>query len=372
MTRIRSCTNGEGILVCIVSEVLATDISASSLVHALRERRFVHLARLLHYRIATLPDPKARETCLRQLERLSEDAVDRLLRSPALCEILRLGGDAESLISLLESEAALDSGGAIAHRGGWSALGNVWLGDEPPNPFWPLRLREGHLTGPELACGIPIDLSLPPAVGRPSAGLKNPRIPDCGETQQAVELLNAAVDILDETSPINHTIFVGLTSNVVLRIDSARAAESWGASSGVAIGRTVIVNPAVAAGPHVLAESLLHEATHTAVDCAELESPLILDPVALADATVSSPWTGNPLSLHAFLHACAVWAVLLEYWANYRMAGRTTEYGRERCAFIRRGFAEVNEGRRCLEQFQSSLSNAALQVVEATSAFSRT
>lgn len=353
--------SGEDTLAYLVSETLSLDLAAAELAATLQSQRINHLARLLPYRVATLPEPEAREVCLQLIGRLSVEMADCLLRAPVLCRILRMGDNTSQLVTLLEGEVALEPSAPPCYLERWSALGNIWLGQQVPESPLPLQSRDGRFVGPDLECGIPLDLSLPPFIDRPSAGLKSPRLLTCTETLETIELLNASVDILREVSPIGYQVLTQLTSNIVLRVDVARPMESWGASSGAAIGRTVLVNPAAAGGPHFLAEFLLHEATHTALDCAELENPLIIDAGGLIEGTVLSPWTGNLLSLHAFLHACVVWAVLLAYWSQFEADGRADEKAKERRKFIRRGFEALDM--RSLEPFRMSLSDAAFRVI---------
>lgn len=320
--------------------------------------RLSFIARLLKFRVATAADRSIREACTALLDRLPLDAAARLLRSPVLCGALRSGAELKELADLIEGELALDSK-SEQHLERWSAFGDVWLGANAPPPDVPTRLVDGRYLSPTVACGIPIDLSLPPGVGRPTAGLRDPRLPDAEETTQAIAIIDQAIKLLGNLSPAGYSIVRALTSTFVLRIDEGRPDEAWGASSGMVIGRTVLVNSAKSR-PSLVAEHILHEATHTAIDCAELRAPLLLDSREVADELVLSPWTGNALTIHAFLHACAVWAVLLEYWSAYCVDADDRD-AVARCAYVRRGFEQLDDN--TLTRFRRILSEGAVRLV---------
>jgi len=354
----------------VLGRVLEAPVAPGELeqvVPLLQRRRLEHLARLLHYRIAKLPDRAQAAACLALLDALSETAALRLLRAPALCEVLRLDGDGARLLALLQAEHDLDTG---THRDGWCALGAVWLGEGPPPGAPAVTYGHGRFRARALACGIPLDLSLPAAVENPGAGLRRPLVPDRETTLDGLDRLDRAVALLDEVVPAAHGLLRGLGGNIVLREDAARTSECWGASSGIAIGRIVVVNPAAAASTGMLAEALLHETVHAALDCAELGSPLLRLDAAGADATLPSPWSGNPLSPHAFLHACVVWAVLLDYWSGYRALRGEEEGAVARQAYIRRGFAAI-DGRDALAPVAHCLADAAPDVVAIACACAR-
>src|SRR5688572_13142597 len=107
--------------------LLGASVAAADMIAELDIRRLEALARLLHYRIATLPDRGEAARCLVAIEGLSEVAAGRLLRDPGLCLALRLGPGGGELVALLEAALV-----------------------EPDEPL------------PALACGLPLDRSLPP------------------------------------------------------------------------------------------------------------------------------------------------------------------------------------------------------------------
>ncbi|MBD2233658.1 HEXXH motif-containing putative peptide modification protein [Phormidium tenue] len=88
------------------------------------------------------------------------------------------------------------------------------------------------------------------------------------------------------------------------------------ACSPIAIGRTVLRNPhRTEVDEEELAECLIHEAIHTAIDIAELESPMFL-PATVSNVKLISPWSGRSLDINTYLQACWVWFGLASFWAD--------------------------------------------------------
>lgn len=330
------------VLVDVVSTVLGRQIPSVEFTQTLKTLRLERLARLLHLRIAKLADPNERDDCRCILDQISEDAAERLLCSPMFCELLRVGLCDRFLKNVLSVEHAASTGKYID---AWSVLGDCWFGRESPAAQLCLKRDKGRYWSPRLTCGIPLDLSLPAFVKNPSAGLQRPFIPDAQITLHALNCMNIALDVLHEIYPFGYGIFTSLVSNIVVRGDAARAEECWGASSGAAISRIVIVNAQASADARMLGEVLLHEAIHCAIDCVELVNPLIQFPTSEGtsmEAAIPSPWTRNTLTPHAFLHACVVWAVLLRYWVACEVRYGADDVSETRRLFIERGFSTLD------------------------------
>lgn len=275
------------VLCRIVAGILERPLDDAGMVPALRAIRLERLARLLHLRIARMEAADAgRAGAL--LDAMDDAQAEALLHSPALCEILRTGRPADGLLALM-------------------------------------------------AAGAPFRPPLPARLANPSAGLQQPFIPGAGEKIHARERIGAALNHLHSVVPRGHAVFKGLVEEVVQRGDSARRSECWGASSGAAIGRIAVINVTASESPAQLGEVLLHEATHCAIDCAELVAPLAA--LDHADSPLTpSPWTGNPLAPHALIHASVVWAVMHEYWR----ACRGLPQAAARLHFIEQGFERLD------------------------------
>jgi len=318
-----------GVIACMLRSHLTPDM----LVETLQNVRLENIARILHYRIAGMQQPSQRDACLGMLNALSELQALRLLCSPALCEALRTNGGDDGIVKLLAS--ACDAG----------------------------KEDKKLACAPRLACGVALDLSLPDQLRFPSAGLWVARSPSGEELSATVKHLDGALSFMAQMHPFGHQIFTRLVSNIVVRHDAGRPQDCWGASSGIAIGRVVIVNALAQPDARVLGEILLHEATHCAIDCAELHVPLWrTDELANEAVFLTSPWSGNELTAHAFAHACIVWAVLLHYWTACQQHYGVDTGSQARRAYIEKGFRKL-EREMALRQALAPLSSKALQAV---------
>jgi hypothetical protein len=89
-----------------------------------------------------------------------------------------------------------------------------------------------------------------------------------------------------------------------------------------------------------LAGLLLHEAIHAMLFMwEETFGHFVVDRAAADDVRLASPWTGRPLKLSAFIHACMVWYGMYWFWKvasqrNHWPADRTREFMKA----ARRGF----------------------------------
>lgn len=291
----------------------------------LTSERQTRLARMLHYRISKLKSPIESEKAASILEGLSGIVADRLLSSPRVSEVLRTGGQDDILLDLLNVAEAESDGKSIV---AWSLLGNKWLG---------LSGEDQKLVGNNsLFCGVPIDSSCGLSVVSPSGGMIDPYFLGEDQIASALNDINSGVEFLRQTYHPGYRRFVTLVSNMLLRGDRQRPNECWGATSGIAIGRLLMVNPFIVQEPSLLGELLLHETVHISIDCGELKSPLWNEELSLLPDIVS-PWSGNVISSHAMLHAVIVWAILLDYWNVCVRETKITEKGLQRRTFVASG-----------------------------------
>jgi len=314
---------------------LGREPTATETIDRVQEGRLAWLARELAIALSGQAD-------LADLWRsLSLRAVERILGAPIICQYLRVGGDAAELQRILRAEFALDQ--EVERRvDHWSALGDVWLGGAPPPEAAGLeRGPDGRYHAPALACGISIDLSLPAVIAYPSANVAVPGLPDAKQIADSVARLDSAILCVAEVDPVMHHALPSLISNIVLRTNSATPERLQSGSSAAALGRVVLVNAGARANStDMLAEVLIHEASHTAISTVELTCPLVTDAVPLADCRILSPWTGACLPVHAFLHACLVWYAVSGFWARVGRLDKRVERDARR-EMIRQGFLKL-------------------------------
>jgi HEXXH motif-containing protein len=115
---------------------------------------------------------------------------------------------------------------------------------------------------------------------------------------------------------------------VSLRFEPGAPAKINSSSFSQFIGLALLVNPHLpAVDVEKLTDSIVHESIHSMLFMLEeVEAPFLLDRLS-AKIMVTSPWSGNVINLHAYLHACLVWYGLYRFW---RRVSSTGEYSAER------------------------------------------
>lgn len=145
---------------------------------------------------------------------------------------------------------------------------------------------------------------------------------------EARVLIDAALALLTDRHPPAARFVTACTALVRVRRDHR---PFYSSSPERMIGATILWNlstPGVTV--EMVAEALVHEAIHSLLD---MDSGLRADgdapggawmPAAmLADGTsrTVSPWTGAPLSVAIFVHACVVWYALFTLWRDLLSGG---------------------------------------------------
>lgn len=284
------------------------------------------------------------------LPKLSLRATDRILKSPRVCQALRVGQPI-LLRCALEAEIVLDLFPEQPFEG-WSALGDVWLGAASPEQSAPLIIDgAGRWRGPSLSNGVPIDLSEPLLPNFPQAALESADHVGTTVDLQAVAKLEEAVVFLATCSAAASSAVEQTTANLLLRTDSRSAGVLRNASSSAAIGRTVLINVGDAnVSVADIAEALVHESIHALASCAELQDPLLQADGVASPICMQSPWTGAALHPHAFLHACLVWFGIYHLWKSSVQRGLLVRHARQRMSEIRAGFSRFPDCEPILEK----------------------
>ncbi len=229
---------------------------------------------------------------------------------------------------LARTQAAVD---AAAARAAWrfgplaGRARDVWARSQPVGAvlFWPHRFADpATALGEALdAAGTPADATL--ADGRLSVVLEG------GCAGQEIDRLGAALALLESLSPPAHAFTLAMTRRIVLAPCNTRTAF-WSSSPERFLFGTRLWNLADDSA-HVpdVAGALVHEAIHTWLDLDCLlrrDTPGLepwMPPDLMSDGVsrLASPWSGAPLSLPIFVHACFVWYGLLNLWAGAHAQG---------------------------------------------------
>ncbi len=118
-------------------------------------------------------------------------------------------------------------------------------------------------------------------------------------------------------------------TQVSLRFEPGAPSKINSSSFSQYIGLALLVNPHLpAVDVEKLTDSIVHESIHSMLFMLEeVASRFLLDRLS-AKIMVKSPWSGNVINLHAYLHACLVWYGLYWFW---RRASLTGLFSAERC-----------------------------------------
>ncbi len=111
-------------------------------------------------------------------------------------------------------------------------------------------------------------------------------------------------------------VFVDAQLDAVLLRRSAAIGQPTSSSNRTHVGVAVLTNlDASPDAPLVCAEALVHESVHQYLYRIEREHGPLCD----LDATrrYRSPWSGNRIPLHSFVHACFVYQALLAFWSRH-------------------------------------------------------
>ena len=212
----------------------------------------------------------------------------------------------------------------------WSALGDLayaYAKDEG----WTRQFSAARAAG-----FLPVDTRCPATRGEiPGMGTESAEISKAEESE-IVNRLVEAIDLVEAASGATLQLFRDFVRVIVARETTQRRNFHSGGAR-ITPGRIIVNNVLGAKGVERIADALVHEAIHCAIDHIELEQPIV---IALGvDARIESPWTGRSLDLNTFVQACYVWYGLANFWERVdRRHDLRFEGGRAMLAQARRGF----------------------------------
>lgn len=212
----------------------------------------------------------------------------------------------------------------------WSALGDrayVYSADKG----WVRQVSATKLAG-----FLPVDARCPatrneiPGMARKSAPISE------AEEFRIVDRLVETISLIEAGSSAALQLFRDFAQVVVAReLIEERTFQACGAR--ITPGRIVVNNVLGAESVEAVADAMIHEAIHCAIDHCELEQPIV---VALdVEARLTSPWSGRSLDLNTFVQACFVWYGLAGFWERVdRRSDLRSEASSAMLAQAKRGF----------------------------------
>ncbi|MEQ1717198.1 MAG: HEXXH motif-containing putative peptide modification protein [Hyphomicrobium sp.] len=138
------------------------------------------------------------------------------------------------------------------------------------------------------------------------------------EEASANEKITNAFAQIQVAAPTAAAFIVRYAKSIVARKRDGENIVFQSASRNAYIGQIVLLNPhASHVDAEYIAESLIHEATHSLLWRAEVLDHFLLDP-GRDTGTVQSPWSGETVYYYTLLQACFVWYGIYWFWENMR------------------------------------------------------
>jgi HEXXH motif-containing protein len=137
---------------------------------------------------------------------------------------------------------------------------------------------------------------------------------DAAETKITMRKLARAMKAIRAVSTEAHG-FVSLFLNQIVARKTQSAARWASFSTSDCIGRASFLNPQHPRYDWInLANDLVHEAIHAFHYILDDRFCLLPESEPARHVKVTSPWTGNSLSLYSYVSACFVWFGLAHFW----------------------------------------------------------
>lgn len=238
----------------------------------------------------------------------------------------------------------------------WSSLGDA---------CYSVAEEEGRISyaAPLLGGFLPLDTRCP-ATRREIPGVPNHSTEISADDEHRIhDVFDRAFAIIDATNSQAIGFVADFGRVLVVRQDPLDPG-SHSAGARVTPGRMVMTNPLLRSDtPECLADFVIHEAIHCAIDHCEVVSP-ILRGVGFAPA-IRSPWTGKLLDVNTFVQACFVWYGLVHFWRTARSVSELCTPGSEQMlAQAESGFRRADPGA-LLEAHSSEVNPEVIEVVRA-------
>lgn len=133
------------------------------------------------------------------------------------------------------------------------------------------------------------------------------------EYERITENLARALHII-RFVPNAHKMICRFTKVIVIRKNPAYGYYSSSSRSYPTV--QIITNPQLMSVDDII-DSVVHEAIHSFLYSIELIHPFIIDRSIENTFKLVSPWSGQLLPLHSYIHACFVWYGLYFYWMQH-------------------------------------------------------
>ena len=298
--------------------------SLPSLVHDLY---YKHMINSLGHVIMNVSkkNPHKGRLLLTAVDNLPDESFLRLITAPETFRRLKYKGFFQSdvlafLTDSVEAEYFRTGLKFEVLKDIWSALGDCYFPKgKPAHNIGIKRILQYDpdktYFAPILKNGIPVDYCSPSTKGKLPGNVLPPEEYGIGEVMMIIGNLNESIEKITFINKNLSYILSYFTKIISIRKHETLSPYFNSGSSSAYLGRIVLENPQLTNVTVVdLTEALIHETIHSLLYSIELEEPFILDTSIEPKFRVCSPWTGNELPLHSYLHACLIWFGLAHFW----------------------------------------------------------
>lgn len=276
----------------------------------------------LEYRVSALnklrtDNDKIENVIISKINRLDDAEFMRIINSPRMNFFLQqsLSGRQEWLTEfLLQSYSAENSRkcGTLPKHPCWSALGDFFSTSDrieynPKGLFGEIFLDDRSPFGHNpIKNAAPKDFTATYRVNRPSFDV--------------TKKVNSALVAMAKTNPLAFDFCRSVLQTVLLRKMSQRDFGYTSVSARPFVGRATLVNAeSNKVDSARLCSSIIHESVHNYLYRIEQFGYFVSNLDQGINTTVLSPWTGNPIRLLTYIHACFVYFALTKFW-QYKSA----------------------------------------------------
>ena len=297
---------------------------------------------------------------LARLRSLPEDRQDSVIASPQGFYAASRSCPTDTSHAYFEGAVTVEE--ILAGESPESASSPCWsaLGDQAyayiRGRGWSLEFSATRLAG-----FLPVD-SQCPATRNEIPGMASISAPvSKAEELGILDRLTGTIGLIKAGSATTLQLFRDFARVIVAReLLEERTFQACGAR--ITPGRIVVNNVLGAADDECIADALVHEAIHCAIDHCELEQPIVTE--LNVEARIQSPWSGRWLDLNTFVQACYVWYGLANFWDQVgRRPDLRSEGGSAMLAQARRGF-EISDPVSALDPHKRVLNPAVIDAMQ--------
>jgi hypothetical protein len=268
----------------------------------------------LERRISSVLNESEPDACIEEcLALLAEKTRRRFLSAPAVAAMLRrhVGDqfDGRLFARMLLAELGVAGHAVELPESLWTARGDRWLDLRAPERWAFSTVKLGDT-------GIALDVASSFPFPDDEFGIAETAPHNSVELEIAIRKVLAAIEALRDACPPALALVSSVVEVLALRRETANATAFYSSTFPGCPGLVRLTNTHLPeTGTRLIVEALVHEAIHCILHIhEELEEPFVRKEEH-SHAKITSPWTGAPIRLQSYIHACAVWYGIYWLWS---------------------------------------------------------